>query len=74
MKNVTNPKLNPALALFLKLTVAFALLIVFVEILIKVVGFLVPVVLLAAVIAALGVGGFFLYNLIHRRSNLPIIR
>jgi hypothetical protein len=37
-------------------------------------GFLVPIVLIAAVIAALGLGGFFLYNAIRRRSNLPIIR
>ncbi|MFZ0031352.1 MAG: hypothetical protein WBE79_08915 [Candidatus Cybelea sp.] len=74
MKNVTKPKLNQTLALFLKVTVAVALLIVLVDILIKVVGFLIPIVLIAAVIAALGLGGFFLYNAIRRRSNLPIIR
>ncbi len=74
MKNVTKPQLNQILALFLKVTVGVALLIVLIDILIKVVGFLVPIVLIAAVIAALGLGGFFLYNAIRRRSNFPIIR
>jgi hypothetical protein len=74
MKNVTKPNLNPILALFLKVTVAVALLIVLVEVLIKVVGFLVPIILLAAVIAALGLGGFFLYKLIRKRTNFPVSR
>ena len=74
MKNVTKPNLNPMLALFLKVTVAVALLIVLVEVLIKVVGFLVPIILLAGVIAAIGLGGFFLYKLIRKRSNFPASR
>lgn len=67
MKNVTKPNLNPILTLFLKVTVAVALLIVVVKILITVV----PIVLMAAVIAALGLGGFFLYNFIRKRTNFP---
>jgi hypothetical protein len=61
---------NPLLALFLKLTAAVALVIV----VLVVAGFLLKIVLIAAVIAAIGVGAFFLYSLIRRRSNLPVIR
>lgn len=61
---------NPTLSLFLRLTAIVAVAIV----VLVLAGYLLKVVLIAAVIAALGVGGFFLYNLIRRRSNFPIIR
>jgi hypothetical protein len=69
MKNVT-PKMNPMLALFLKLTAIVAVAIV----VLVVAGYLLKVVLIAAMIAAVAVGGFFLYSLVRRRSNFPVIR
>jgi uncharacterized membrane protein required for colicin V production len=70
MKNVTRPSRNPMLALFLKLTALVALFIV----VLLVAGFLLKIFVLAAIVAAVAVGGFFLYNLFRRRSNLPVIR
>lgn len=70
MKNVTRPKSNPLLALFLKLTAVVTLAIV----VLVIAAFLLKIVLVAAFLAALGVAGFFLYSLIRRRSNLPVIR
>jgi len=61
---------NPTLALFVKLTFVVAAAIV----LIVVLGFLVKIAIIAAVIAAVAVGGLLLYRLIRRRSNLPVIR
>jgi hypothetical protein len=61
---------NQTLSLFLRLTAIVAVAIV----VLVLAGYLLKVVLIAAVIAALAVGVFFLYNLIRRRSNLPIIR
>jgi uncharacterized membrane protein required for colicin V production len=58
------------LALFLRLTAIVALAIV----VLVVAGFLLKVVVLAAVIAAVAIGGLFLYNLLRRRSNFPVIR
>ncbi len=58
------------LALFLRLTAIVALAIV----VLAVAGYLLKIVLLAAVIAAVAVGGLFLYNLLRRRSNFPVIR
>lgn len=58
------------LGLFLKLTAVVALGIV----VLVVAGFLLKIVLIAAVVAAIAVGAFFLYNLIRRRSNFPVIR
>lgn len=69
MKNVT-PSVNPMLALFLKLTAVVALAMV----VLVVAWHLLKIILMAAVIAAVAVGGFFLYNLVRRRSNLPVIR
>ncbi len=68
MKNVTGP--SPLLGLFLKLTAIVALAIV----VLVIAGFLLKIVVLAAIVAAIGVGAFFLYSLIRRRSNLPVIR
>jgi len=61
---------NPLLLLFLRLTAIVALAIV----VLIVAGFLLKIVLIAAVIAGVAVGGFFLYNLIRRRSNFPVAR
>ena len=69
MKNVT-PKLNPTLALFLKLTAVVTLAIVA----LVVAAFLLKIVLVAAVVAAIALGGFLIYNFIRRRSNYPVIR
>jgi hypothetical protein len=61
---------NPLVLLFLRLTAIVAVAIV----VLIVAGFLLKIVLIAAVVAALGVGAFFLYNLIRRRSNYPVVR
>lgn len=61
---------NSTLALFLRLTAIVALAIV----VLVVAGYLLKIVLVAAVIAAVAVGGLFLYNLLRRRSNSPVIR
>ncbi len=37
-------------------------------------GLLIKVVLIAAVVAALAMGGFFVYNAVVRRKQLPVIR
>ncbi|HZV76888.1 MAG TPA: hypothetical protein VFF63_03895 [Candidatus Babeliales bacterium] len=58
------------LALFLRLTLVVAVAIVA----IVVVLFLLKIALIAALIAAIAVGGLFLYRLVRRRSNLPVIR
>ena len=70
MKNVSRPRFNPLLALFLKLTAVVAVAIVA----LIVAGYLLKIVFIAAVIAAIVIGAFFLYNLFKRRSNYPIIR
>jgi hypothetical protein len=70
MKNVTGPPVHPMLALFLKLTVIVTVAIV----VLIVAAFLLKIALFAAVVAAIAVGGFFLYSLIRRRSNFPVIR
>ncbi|MBV9718573.1 MAG: hypothetical protein JOZ77_04595 [Candidatus Eremiobacteraeota bacterium] len=69
MKNVT-PAKNPTIALFLKLTAVVAVALV----VLLIAGFLLKIVLIAAVVAAIAVGVFFLYNLFRRRSKLPVIR
>lgn len=62
--------MNPLLSTFVRLTVivAVGLVALFVAFL------LLKVVFVAAVIAAIVVGGLFLYNLIRRRSPVPVIR
>ncbi len=70
MKNVTRPRFNPLLALFLKVTAAITIAIV----LLVMLWHLVKIVLIAAVIAAFVVGGLLLYNLVRRRSKTPAIR
>ncbi|MGC1380159.1 MAG: hypothetical protein WA814_03935 [Candidatus Baltobacteraceae bacterium] len=70
MLTPTKPKINPTLAIFLKLTAAVAIGIVALIL----AAFLLKIVVVAAVIAAVVIGGFFLYNLIRRRSGTPVIR
>jgi hypothetical protein len=61
---------NPLLLLFLRITAVVALAIV----VLIVAGFLLKIVLIAAIVAAIAVGAFFLYNFIRRRSNFPVAR
>ncbi|HVA27454.1 MAG TPA: hypothetical protein VNF68_04705 [Candidatus Baltobacteraceae bacterium] len=62
--------MHPLLSTFVRLTVivAVGLVALFVAFL------LLKVVFVAAVIAAIVVGGLFLYNLVRRRSAVPVIR
>ena len=63
--------LHPMLALFLKLTALVALGIVVIFLF----GQLFKIVIMAAVIAGLILGGFFLYNYLkQRRPQTPVIR
>lgn len=62
--------MHPMLALFLKITAAVTLAIVALFI----VAFLLKIVFVAAIVAAVAVGGFFLYTLVRRRTRLPVIR
>ena len=66
----TRLNMHPMLALFLKLTAAITIAIVVLWILSK----LVMIAIVAAAIAAVLLGGFFLYNLFRRRTKLPISR
>jgi energy-converting hydrogenase Eha subunit C len=62
--------MHPMLALFLKLTAIVTIGIV----LLVVAAFLLKIAFFAAILAAIGVGGYFLYNMIRRRHKYPVIR
>lgn len=62
--------MHPMLSLFVRLTIVVALAIL----VLVVAGFLLKIALIAAVIAALVVGGYFLFALFRRRSRLPVSR
>ena len=62
--------MHPYLATFLKLTAVITIGIV----LLLLVGFLLKIVFVAAIIAAIAAAGFFVYTLVRRRSNMPVIR
>lgn len=62
--------MQPMLATFIRLTLVIALAIAIVAL----AGWLFHVVVIAAVIAAVVVGGLFLYNMIRGRSKTPAIR
>lgn len=62
--------MHPMLALFLKLTALVTLGIV----LLVVAAFLLKIAILAAIVAAIAVGGYFLYNMVRRRHKYPVIR
>jgi hypothetical protein len=66
--------MHPQLLTFLKLTGLLAAAIAGFLVLTFVTGLLVKVVLIAAVAAAVVMGGFFLYNFLVRRKQLPVIR
>jgi hypothetical protein len=63
--------MHPQLLTFLKLTGLVAAAIAAFLILSFVTGLLVKVVLIAALVAALIMGGFFVYNAFVRRKQLP---
>jgi hypothetical protein len=62
--------MQPMLATFIRLTLVIALAIA----IIALAGWLFHVVVIAAVIAAVVVGGVFLYNMIRGRAKTPAIR
>jgi hypothetical protein len=62
--------MQPMLATFIRLTLMIALAIA----IIALAGWLFHVVVIAAVIAAVVVGGVFLYNMIRGRAKTPAIR
>jgi hypothetical protein len=66
--------MHPQLLTFLKLTGLVAAAIVVFFLLTSVTGWLIKVALVAALIAAVAMGGFFVYNYISRRRQLPVIR
>jgi len=66
--------MHPQLLTFFKLTGLLAAAIGFFIFMTFVTGVLVKVVLIAALIAALVMGGFFVYNAFVRRRQLPLIR
>jgi len=66
--------MHPQLLTFLKLTGILAAAIAVFFFMTFVTGLLVKVVLIAAVVAALAMGGLFLYNVVVRRKQLPVIR
>ena len=62
--------MHPMLGLFLRLTAIVTVGIV----LLVVAAFILKIAIVAAVIAAIGIGGYFIYNLIRRRPKYPVIR
>jgi hypothetical protein len=62
--------MNPMLATFLRLTVLIAVVLIGLWLLFH----LIPLILMAAVVAALIVGGIFLYRAIANRTGTPLIR
>jgi hypothetical protein len=62
--------MQPMLATFIRLTLMIALAIA----IIALAGWLFHVVVIAAVIAAVVVGGVFLYNMIRGRAKTPAIK
>jgi hypothetical protein len=62
--------MQPMLATFIRLTLAIAAAIA----IIALAGWLFHVVVIAAIIAAVVVGGLFLYNMIRGRAKTPAIR
>jgi hypothetical protein len=70
MQTPTRTTIHPTVALFLKLTAAIAIALV----LIWIASTLIMIAFVAAIIAALAVGGILLYKMIRRRSNFPTLR
>jgi hypothetical protein len=55
---------------FLRLTVIIAIALVVIALL----GWALHLIVIAAVVAAVIVGGLFLYNMVRRRAGVPVIR
>jgi hypothetical protein len=71
MRIQTRFTMHPMLGLFLRLTAIVTVGIV----LLVVAAFILKIAILAAVVAAIAVGGYFLYNLLaRRRPKYPVIR
>ncbi|HEY6327546.1 MAG TPA: hypothetical protein VIW73_13660 [Candidatus Cybelea sp.] len=70
MRTPTRPGLHPMAALFLKLTALVAIVIV----VFVVTGYLLKILIVAAIIAAVLLGGYWVYSAFRRRSNHPVIR
>jgi len=66
--------MHPQLLVFFKLTGLLAGAIALFLLLVFVTGLLVKIVLIAALVAAVVMGGFFVYNAIVKRKALPVIR
>jgi hypothetical protein len=66
--------MHPQLLTFLKLTGLLAAAIAVFFFVTFVTGLLIKVVLVAALVAAVAMAGFFVYNLFARRRQLPVIR
>jgi hypothetical protein len=60
--------------MFCKLTGLLAAAIALFLLVTFVTGLLIKIVLIAALVVALAMGGFYVYNLIVRRKQLPVIR
>jgi len=62
--------MRPMLATFIRLTLIIAVALVAIALL----GWAFHLIVIAAVIAAIVVGGLFLYNVVRRRTGVPVIR
>ncbi|HTV93140.1 MAG TPA: hypothetical protein VMG98_10520 [Verrucomicrobiae bacterium] len=62
--------MRPILSTFVRLTVIIAIALVAIVLL----GWAFHLIVIAAVIAAVVVGALFLYNMVRRRSGVPVIR
>ncbi len=62
--------MHPMVTLFLKLTALVAIVIV----VFVVTGYLLKILIVAAVIAAVLLGGYWVYSALRRRSKHPVIR
>jgi hypothetical protein len=62
--------MRPMLSTFIRLTVIIAIALVAIVLL----GWAFHLIVIAAIIAAVVVGALFLYNMVRRRTGVPVIR
>jgi uncharacterized integral membrane protein len=62
--------MRPILSTFIRLTVIIAIALVAIVLL----GWAFHLIVIAAIIAAVVVGALFLYNMVRRRTGVPVIR
>jgi hypothetical protein len=63
--------MHPLLGSFIRLTLIIAVALIALKIVfVLAIGFVIP----AAILAGLVVGGLFLYNMVRRRTAVPVIR